>query len=195
MKVSEIFESIQGEGLYAGSPVLFIRLSGCTRDCSFCDSPNNKDGKEMTVDEVVERINSSDKSIIVWTGGEPMLQYDEILEVIKKLGRKSHHMETNGDIRKEMWEFSYVAYSPKDKETAIKINNSTYDCDFDIKVVTDLELNKDLIQYASRLMPLTTGNETIDKVIARKVWNYCIENNIKYCARIHIDVWNGKKGV
>jgi len=36
LKVSEIYNAIQGEGRYAGYPVTFLRLGGCTRKCAFC---------------------------------------------------------------------------------------------------------------------------------------------------------------
>jgi putative chitinase len=52
MRVNEIFCSIQGEGKYAGCPAIFIRLSGCTRKCSFCDTKYHTNGKEMSVEDV-----------------------------------------------------------------------------------------------------------------------------------------------
>ena len=39
LKISETFESIQGEGRYAGVPSLFIRTSGCNLRCWWCDTP------------------------------------------------------------------------------------------------------------------------------------------------------------
>ena len=198
MKINEIFSSIQGEGAFAGYPVLFIRLSGCTRSCSFCDTRYHKDGKEILVKEIVKLINDSNKDIIVWTGGEPLLQFKEMKRVINQTDTKRHHLESNGDILsgKHIEHFEYVCVSPKDLETAHHINELPFWGNMhDIKIVTDLKLNKDLIPFATMLMPLTTSNETESKVIEREVWNYCTKNNIKFCLRQHIKVWGMKKGV
>ena len=37
-QVNEIFDSIQGEGMFTGIPSTFIRLQGCTVGCEWCDS-------------------------------------------------------------------------------------------------------------------------------------------------------------
>jgi len=209
MKVNEIFESIQGEGAHSGVPVLFIRLSGCTRACSFCDTKYHTDGKDMTVNEVVERINKSKLCTVVWTGGEPALQADEIYEVIHLTTliddtiERQHHLETNGDILMNYTMFNYVCFSPKELRVAKScealfnmVENYDWGTDFDIKVVTDLETNKELIPYATMLMPLTVDvGGPIDIKNEQKVWNYCVKNNIPFCLRTHVKVWQGKKGV
>ena len=38
MKVVEIFDSIDGEGIRAGAPATFIRLAGCNLRCTYCDT-------------------------------------------------------------------------------------------------------------------------------------------------------------
>lgn len=192
MKVCEIFESIQGEGKYAGYPVLFIRMSGCNRQCDFCDSKFHKNYYNRSIKWLVNRIKQSKKEIVVWTGGEPIIQIIDIYKVILKTNNKQHHLETNGDLIDNMFDFfNYICVSPKCKETIEKLKYSNYD----IKVVTDLKINKNLIPYATMLMPLTTFNEKKDKIIKQKVWNYCVKHNIKFCLRQHVEVWQKKKGV
>ena len=56
MKITEIFQSIQGEGKYTGYPMTFIRTSGCTRKCSFCDTPYHTEGKELRRGEIIKKI-------------------------------------------------------------------------------------------------------------------------------------------
>ncbi len=92
MRISEIFESIQGEGLLAGMPSLFIRASGCNLRCSWCDTPYaswNPEGDEWTVGRLVERATSSRLRHIVLTGGEPMIFADitPLTQALKALGR------------------------------------------------------------------------------------------------------------
>jgi len=195
MKVCEIFSSIQGEGKYAGTPALFIRLSECTRRCSFCDTPYHWEGKEMSVDKVAERIQGSKLNTVVWTGGEPLLQLDDIKYICSMTIHYKHHLETNGDLLiNPIPIFDYICVSPKDLETTQKVSKlASYTPNIDIKVVTDLKLNKELIPYATMLMPLTTGDAKKDKKIEQDVWKYCVKNNIRYCLRQHIKVWGMKK--
>lgn len=76
--VSEIFHSIQGEGLRAGERCVFIRLHGCSLRCSWCDTPYALDkrtgGVSMTGREIMDQIKSYDCSFIEFTGGEPLEQ-------------------------------------------------------------------------------------------------------------------------
>jgi len=193
MKISEIFESLQGEGKYAGSPALFIRLSGCTRNCSFCDTKYHSNGQEYSLSEVIKIIKKSDKKIIIWTGGEPLIQIKEILKVIRFTKDKLHHMETNGDLLKESYfrHFDYICISPKDIATArsiVRMLKSQNKSKFDVKIVTDLDLNKNLIEYATMLLPLTTYTSQ-DESIKRKVWEYCVKKNLIYSPRLHNDLW------
>ena len=197
MKVVEIFESIQGEGAYAGTPVLFIRLAGCTRECSFCDTQYHKEGKDMKIDDIIKTINQSKMDIVVWTGGEPMLQIRDILTIVPRV-QKEHHLETNGDILPPMDIFSYICFSPKTEIAAMNINtwaSDNYD-DIDVKVVYDgSQMYMKLIPYATMLMPLTVKDEEMNKKIRQKVWKYCQEQNIKYSPRLHFEVWGSKRGV
>ena len=199
MRINEIFESIQGEGKYAGKKVLFIRVSGCTRNCDFCDTKYHKDGKEMSVKQIIKLINKYKPSIIVWTGGEPLLYEEEILDIRAEVEVNiKHHLETNGDIIPR-YKYDYYCVSPKEFKIARNIYNyliQDTQYNYDIKVVTDgKEMNKNLIQYATMLMPLSTYDEEKDKKIKQDVWNLCIINNLKYCLRQHVEVWGKKKGV
>jgi len=207
LKVSEIFESIQGEGRYQGYPAIFVRLSGCTRDCSFCDSKYHKKGISKDIKDIINYINKSKLNIVVWTGGEPLLQFDLIRNVIENTIEEEHHLESNGDLILNLdsladvinW-FNYICFSPKNVKVAKRLNkliNQQYlyqSPPIDIKVVTDLEkVGVVMLKYATMLMPLTTYNEKKDLEIKRKVWNYCTKHNLFYSARLHIEVWKEKR--
>ena len=100
-KISEIFFSIQGEGIYAGTGHIFIRFFGCNIKCRYCDTNKNKFKKYSTdelikkVRELVEKYNAKYVSL---TGGEPLLQADFIYEFLNKIktDKLKIYLETNG---------------------------------------------------------------------------------------------------
>lgn len=197
MKICEIFESIQGEGVLTGVPMLFIRLSSCNLDCVYCDSKYHKEGKEITTKNLIERINNINKEYISWTGGEPTLQISDISEVIKATVNKYHVLETNGTQQGfDASLFYHITISPKDENIAKywQLRKDNSEDNITIKVVTDLQrINMDLLNYADYLMPLTTFNKQEDEQIKRRVWNYCIGHNFIYSPRLHIDIWGDKR--
>lgn len=203
MKVCETFESIQGEGRYTGQPMLFIRLSGCTRQCTFCDTKYHVDSKDIPIDKVCELVNSSDKRYVCWTGGEPLLQHEYIVQVTNQVHNKVHHLETNGDLLSviTMDGFGYVSISPKDLAAAqqvmeiIKEARASPNC-YDIKIVTNLaDTGIQLIPFATMLMPLNTGNKETDLKTQQSVWSYCVKHNLKYSPRCHVQIWGNRKGI
>jgi 7-carboxy-7-deazaguanine synthase len=76
MRISEIFHSIQGEGLLLGVPSVFVRTSGCNLRCRWCDTPYaswNPEGEEMSLEEILRQVRGYDCQHVVLTGGEPMV--------------------------------------------------------------------------------------------------------------------------
>jgi 7-carboxy-7-deazaguanine synthase len=91
MKISEIFYSIQGEGILTGVPSVFVRTSGCNLRCVWCDTPYTSwtpEGKEMSVDEVLACVREHPARHTVVTGGEPMIAPNviQLTEGIRQLG-------------------------------------------------------------------------------------------------------------
>jgi 7-carboxy-7-deazaguanine synthase len=128
--VNEIFYSLQGEGVRAGTPNIFIRFAGCNLKCTVenngfdCDTEFDS-GREMEVDEIrreCERLTSC-KNIIL-TGGEPALTLERgNRDLTKELKSCGYHLaiETNGTIDVTDWdEIDWVTCSPKVAEHAIK---------------------------------------------------------------------------
>ena len=110
--VSEIFgPTIQGEGVYAGRIVGFLRLGACNLSCSWCDTPYTWDASRfdlrnemarVEVDEIMEAILKLEVRHLVISGGEPLLQqrgvgWNNLLEQLMSNGI-SVHIETNGTI-------------------------------------------------------------------------------------------------
>ncbi|PIQ88606.1 MAG: hypothetical protein COV72_07695 [Candidatus Omnitrophica bacterium CG11_big_fil_rev_8_21_14_0_20_42_13] len=106
-KVSEVFSSIQGEGLYTGARQIFIRLYGCNLKCAFCDT-NMPGYEKYTPEELCDMILKFERNYhsVSITGGEPLMQKDfvkEALKLLKKEGIKTY-LETNGILYKELSE-------------------------------------------------------------------------------------------
>jgi len=79
MRIAEIFHSIQGEGLLAGVPSVFVRTSGCNLRCHWCDTPYaswKPEGPEMSVEAILQKVSERECHHVVLTGGEPMIAPD-----------------------------------------------------------------------------------------------------------------------
>lgn len=111
----EIFESVQGEGFFTGTPALFVRFAGCNLNCDWCDTDH--DCKfTMNLEALAEEITKSPLQHIIFTGGEPTLyDLDALSREINGLtDQKRLHVETNGT-RSVDWlsAIDYVTVSPK----------------------------------------------------------------------------------
>ncbi|MFM8633462.1 MAG: 7-carboxy-7-deazaguanine synthase QueE [Planctomycetia bacterium] len=102
MRIAEIYGSLQGEGLLAGTPSAFVRTSGCNLRCRWCDTPFTSwepTGDEMTNDAIVSAVESLGRRHVVVTGGEPLL-FGETVELCRRLRQRGHHVtiETAGSV-------------------------------------------------------------------------------------------------
>jgi 7-carboxy-7-deazaguanine synthase len=77
MRVTEVFQSIQGEGTRAGRPCAFVRFTGCDLRCTWCDSAHAfHGGVERSRPSIVAELNAMVLRHVCLTGGEPLLQPD-----------------------------------------------------------------------------------------------------------------------
>jgi len=102
VKISEIFYSIQGEGILAGVPSVFLRTSGCNLRCTWCDTPYtswNPEGDDLPLETIVADVRGRGSRHVVVTGGEPMIQ-QEIVQLTKRLKDLDLHItiETAGTV-------------------------------------------------------------------------------------------------
>lgn len=121
--ISEIFYSLQGEGMYTGKASVFIRLAKCNLACPFCDTEFdtiaycfNKQELESFVQDLLDQYNLKSNPHIVFTGGEPTLQLDEKESLFEGFYRC---IETNGYKLAPQW-IDWVTFSPKTKPIAKK---------------------------------------------------------------------------
>ena len=125
--LSEIFSSIQGEGLYVGARQVFLRFAGCNLSCSYCDTPASQSSRpeacgvqdrpeslEMTsvanpldVETVAAHVTRMESAApghhsISLTGGEPLMQAGFLRELCPELRRLETliFLESNGTLVK-----------------------------------------------------------------------------------------------
>ncbi len=119
--VGQIFNSIQGEGIYVGRRQVFVRFAGCSLDCNYCDSENFRQFRPATCEvetspssmkmrrvrnpmsgaqvlQHVRRLATPDTHSVSLTGGEPLNSGEFLVEVTKGCKRAglATYLETNG---------------------------------------------------------------------------------------------------
>ena len=113
-RVNDIFYSIQGEGCWTGTPMVFLRLSGCNLHCPFCDTDFSA-SSELDESEIIKRLKevSPDCTALCITGGEPSLQLDDgLVSALHDAGYRIH-VETNGT-RPLPAGIDWITLSPKE---------------------------------------------------------------------------------
>lgn len=123
--IVEIFSSAQGEGKYIGCRQVFVRLAGCNLNCAYCDTNFNRADfcnvetaagsmeftqiKNPTANEVVGIVKNfctqAPTHSVSFTGGEPLLSWQFILDVateLKKFCDVKIFLETNGTLTDEL---------------------------------------------------------------------------------------------
>lgn len=104
-KISEIFTSLQGEGIYQGLPQVFVRFYGCNLNCDYCDTKLNHFEKYSALElyNLIASFKAPYHSLCL-TGGEPLLQIDFLEEFLKftRLRDIKVYLETNGVLFKEL---------------------------------------------------------------------------------------------
>lgn len=111
----ESFFTLQGEGMYAGTPAFFIRLAGCDVGCVWCDVKESWDASvhpQIEIDQLVAAAIGSGAPMVVITGGEPAMH--DLSVLTKKLQEKGlrTHIETSG-VYPLTGTWDWITFSPK----------------------------------------------------------------------------------
>ncbi len=99
-KISEIFKSIQGEGIYQGAEQVFVRFYGCNLKCAFCDTDLTF-FRQMSAAQVLATVHGyKDYHSVSFTGGEPLLQVSFLRDLAVQLKKENNtlYLETNGTL-------------------------------------------------------------------------------------------------
>lgn len=175
--VNEIFCSLQGEGFFTGTPAVFVRFSGCNRQCDFCDT-DFATSRLLTARQIVAEAAAYAPRHLVLTGGEPTMWIDDsLLEALKKEGFFVQ-IETNGSLPVSGL-VDWVTCSPKAEPWAIGEID-------ELKIVyraNDDEVERIAAHFASArqrfLQPCSGLNirETIDYVMSHPQWRLSLQTH------------------
>ena len=218
MQVAEVFYSIQGEGVTAGLPAVFVRLQGCTVGCSWCDTKYTWDpeaGSAVDLDALVEEVSAYPCRRAVVTGGEP-LESPSFALLLKALGVQGFtiEVETSGTVppppsvdRSVQWNVSLkLAGSDVDEARRLKPDAIraflARDAWWKFVVTSDADV-AEVLQLAERFaMPrarILLQPEAVHRedLIERSRWvvEACKLHGFAFSPRLHVLLWGAKRGV
>ena len=113
-KIVEIFHSVQGEGVHAGIPHVFIRFGKCNLQCEWCDT-DFETFEEMTAEQILSQVSQYPSKRLILTGGEPMLNDLWPLQRLFKPRGYTLACESNGTIEIPKGLLDWICISPKDQ--------------------------------------------------------------------------------
>ena len=240
----EIFHTIQGEGVSVGCPAVFVRASRCNLHCVWCDTdhtwnfegtpwPHEKDAVpgyakhrkkdvtfEITPQDATRRILSFKCPRVVITGGEPLLQQEELLEMIRHIRAEMpdcvFEVETNGTRIPS----PAFAEAVDQFNVSPKLSNSgmpetlrllpkalrhfadspkswfkfVVSSAADLTEIRDLQLSHAIPRQRILLMPEGRTSAELDKT-APWLAETCRDEGYRFCDRLHVRLWGDRRGV
>ncbi|RPJ33877.1 MAG: 7-carboxy-7-deazaguanine synthase QueE [Verrucomicrobiaceae bacterium] len=240
----EIFHTIQGEGVSAGLPAVFIRASRCNLHCVWCDTdhtwnfegtpwPHEKDAVpgyakyrkadvtfEITSAGAAQRILEFTCPRVVITGGEPLLQEEAFLEMMRQIREEMpecvFEVETNAT-RIPCPAFADAVdqfnISPKLSNAgmpeSMRLNDDALryfaaspkawfkfvvSSPVDLAEIKMLQSRYEIPRGRILLMPEGRTSNELDKTAAQLA-DLCRELGFRFCDRLHIRLWGDRRGV
>jgi queuosine biosynthesis protein QueC len=103
--ITEIFSSVQGEGIFLGAKQIFVRFDGCNMNCGFCDEDKERTPHIYTPERLASAIMLMNElkgphHSVSFTGGEPLLHREFLAELLRLLKKEEArtYLETNGTL-------------------------------------------------------------------------------------------------
>ena len=121
LPVMEMFYSLQGEGYNMGRAAFFIRLAGCDVGCVWCDVKSSWDEKKhpvISVEEIVRTAINSGTTLVVVTGGEPLMHNLDFLTAELSKNGMECAIETSG-AHPFSGKWDWICLSPKKFKAAL----------------------------------------------------------------------------
>jgi 7-carboxy-7-deazaguanine synthase len=224
VKIAEIFYSIQGEGVLAGVPSVFVRTSGCNLRCTWCDTPYTSwqpEGDDRSINWIVDEANRYGASHVVITGGEPMIapgiadltrrlnqhltietagtvEVDvrcDLMSISPKLANSTPHNRDGG-----RWAAQHERLRHQPEVLTRLIRHYPYQLKFVISDPGDLTEVRAIVEEigASKdrvlLMPEGVAPATLQE---RALWlvDICKQEGFRFSPRLHIELWGNRRGV
>jgi 7-carboxy-7-deazaguanine synthase len=225
LQVSEIFRSLQGEGLYAGKPMSFLRLKGCNINCRWCDTTyaSRADSKfeELSVTEVVSKLKALPTRKGDWiciTGGEPLLQSSNLEKFIGLSNVEGWKItiETNGTYLPPSWKQRIDSWNADIKCPSSGMSGKSLEdwlfltskdqVKFVVEDRYDIQfVENTLVRCKNRTSQVLISpciQFDLNDRINRKsyewlpvVASFCVERHLTFSLQIHKFIWGNKKGV
>ncbi len=217
-RVAEVFHSLQGEGVTAGAPAVFVRLQGCSVGCAWCDTKYSWDpegGEAADFEQLLEQIAAFPSRRVVVTGGEPLESplFSPLVDALAARGL-AIEVETSGTLPPPaeapasiQWNVSVkLAGSgvPRERRINPAAIRAFLARDAWWKfVVTDEEDVAEVLGLAERfalprerilLQPEAIRREDL---LARSPWvaEACARHGFRFSPRLHVLLWGARRGV
>jgi organic radical activating enzyme len=240
----EIFHTIQGEGVSAGLPAVFIRASRCNLHCVWCDTdhtwnfegtpwPHEKDAVagyakhrkadvtfEITPAEAARHILAFNCPRVVITGGEPLLQEEGLLEMMRLIRAEMpdcvFEVETNATripcpaLAEAADQFNVspklsnagMSESLRLNDGALRLFAASPKAWFkfvvssaaDLTEIKVLQSRYEIPHQRILLMPEGRTAAELDQT-APQLADLCRELGYRFCDRLHIRLWGDRRGV
>ena len=224
MKIAEIFYSIQGEGMLAGLPSVFVRTSGCNLRCSWCDTPYTSwqpEGEERSIESIADEAAKYGASHVVITGGEPMIapkieeltrrmaghitietagtvEADvrcDLMSISPKLANSTPHQREGG-----RWAAQHERRRRQPEVLKRLMARYPYQLKFVIAQPADLAEVREIVAETGAgkervlLMPEGTDRAVLTE---RACWlvEVCKREGFRFSPRLHIELWGNRRGV
>lgn len=208
MRVNEIFKAIQGEGKNVGIPTVFLRLSGCNLHCDFCDTKYHIENDNITVNDIANKIKAYRIRDVTVTGGEPLLQREDVFTLLDLMSSRRFHLETNGTIYdNRLSKMSSISVSPKKQSLTSstlqtltllsKLDNTTFKFVYEDNKDTWWERVIQTIDIPSKRVYIMPEGARRREQLQRmpEVIEYCIKKGYNFSPRVHVLAYDHRRGV